>query len=382
MTQKIDCVVVGAGVVGLAIARRFALAGREVIVLEQEDEVAIHASSRNSEVLHAGVYYAANSLKARLCVRGRAMLVDYCREHRVPVKNLGKIIVAASAAEKDILDRYEKQAIANSVTDIELITEQQVAELEPAVRCAGALWSRLTSIIDTHSYITALLADIEANDGSVVCRSRVTAVSPEKDGLRVTIGGNSDYSIRCNTLINSAGLWAADVAKCVRGIDSQTIPAVYLAKAHYFTLQGRSPFSRLVYPIASKGGLGIHSTLDMAGQARFGPDVTWVNDVDYSFDESRRGEFVAAIKKYYPDLDASRLQPGYTGVRPKLTKSGEPAADFTVQFADQHKIAGLINLYGIESPGLTASLSIADYVFEKQTQNRRFYRQISGGLSS
>jgi L-2-hydroxyglutarate oxidase LhgO len=294
------------------------------------------------------------------------MLYDYCAKHRIPFKKIGKVIVAVNAAELETLDRYAKQALANGVTDIVALNEQQVAEMEPAVRCAGGLWSPSTSIIDTHSYITALLADIEANGGTVVCRSKVTEVSPEQGSLRVTIGSDAGYSIRCNTLINSAGLWATDVARKVQGLDPRSIPAVYLAKAHYFTLQGKSPFNRLVYPIASKGGLGIHLTLDMAGQARFGPDVMWVNSVDYRFDESRREEFVTAIKSYYPDLDRTRLQAGYTGVRAKLSATGELAVDFKVQFADEHKIEGLINLYGIESPGLTASLALADYVFEEQ----------------
>lgn len=366
LSNKVDCVVVGAGVVGLAIARKFALAGHNVVVLEQESEVASHASSRNSEVIHAGIYYPTKSLKASLCVRGRQMLYEYCNNHHVPCSKIGKLIVAADVAEQEILDRYEAQSIANGVTDIVRLDKAQVASLEPAVSCAGGLLSPSTGIIDSHSYVLALIADIEANGGSIVCRSRVTRICQKEGGLHVTIGTNPDHSIRCKTLVNSAGFWAQDVARTVQDIDKESIPALHLAKAHYFTLQGISPFKRLIYPVASKGGLGIHLTLDMAGQARFGPDVTWVDTIDYSFDESRRTDFVEAIRKYYPHLDETRLRAGYTGIRPKLTETGELTADFAVQLADEHNIAGLINLYGIESPGLTASLALADYVFDLQ----------------
>ncbi|MDH4053909.1 MAG: NAD(P)/FAD-dependent oxidoreductase [Gammaproteobacteria bacterium] len=364
MDQALDCVVIGAGVIGLAAARALAMGGRQVIVLEAEAAVATHTSSRNSEVIHAGIYYPQGSLKASACVAGKRALYAYCEEKGIPHRRIGKLVVATEDSELGILDSYVARARANGVTDLVPVTAAEVREMEPAVRAVGGVLSPSTGIIDSHAYVQALQADTEANGGTVVCRSRVSSVEAHGDGFRVHLDEDG-YTVDCRIVVNAAGLWATDVAARIAGFPIESIPRLHLAKGHYFTLQGKSPFNRLVYPVAGGGGLGTHVTLDLAGQAKFGPDVEWLNSVDYSFDQSRKPAFVDAIRRYYPDLDASRLVPGYTGIRPKLSGPGEPAADFTIQGAGTHGIPGLVNLFGIESPGLTASLEIARRVAEE-----------------
>jgi L-2-hydroxyglutarate oxidase LhgO len=359
MTDKLDCVVVGAGVVGLAIARSVARSGRQVVVLDAESQIGTHSSSRNSEVIHAGIYYPEKSLKARLCVRGRDMLYRYCATHGIAHQRIGKLIVATGEAELPKLDALRQQAALNGVDDLQFITAEEARKIEPNVESVGALLSPSTGIVDSHALMTALQAELEESDGVVVLNSRVSNVNPFEDGIEFQVG---DERFECVTLINSAGLGAVELmsdALCL----ADNAPTMHLAKGHYFSYQGKSPFGHLIYPLPSGGGLGIHATNDLAGVARFGPDVIWVDSLDYEFDESRKADFVAAIKNYFPDLDADRLIPGYTGIRPKLHGPDEPAPDFLIQGERDHGVRGLVNLMGIESPGLTASLAIAEHVY-------------------
>lgn len=359
MTDKLDCVVVGAGVVGLAIARSVARSGRQVVVLDAESQIGTHSSSRNSEVIHAGIYYPEKSLKARLCVRGRDMLYRYCATHGIDHQRIGKLIVATGEAELPKLDALRQQAALNGVDDLQFITAEEARKIEPNVESVGALLSPSTGIVDSHALMTALQAELEESDGVVVLNSRVSNVNPFEDGIEFQVG---DERFECVTLINSAGLGAVELMSDALHL-ADNAPTMHLAKGHYFSYQGKSPFGHLIYPLPSGGGLGIHATNDLAGVARFGPDVTWVDSLDYEFDESRKADFVAAIKNYFPDLDADRLIPGYTGIRPKLHGPDEPAPDFLIQGERDHGVRGLVNLMGIESPGLTASLAIAEHVY-------------------
>ncbi len=362
MTDRIDCIVIGGGVIGLAVGRALARSGRQILVLEAEAEIGAHTSSRNSEVVHAGIYYPAGSLKAETCVTGRDALYAYCDERGIPYRRVGKLIVATREAELDLLDAYGASAEANGVTNLRRIGVAEIRELEPAIAAVGGLFSPYTGIVDSHALMLALQADLEASGGTVVPRSRVTRVEAGKGGFILHLDDDAGFSIACGELVNAAGLWASDLASRIRGLSPEHIPVTRYAKGHYFSLQGRSPFSHLVYPVAGGGGLGIHVTLDLAGQAKFGPDVTWVDEVDYSFDESRLSAFEEAIRRYWPELPAGKLTPGYTGIRPKLVGPGEPAADFLIQGPEAHGVPGLVNLFGIESPGLTAALSMADVV--------------------
>ena len=361
--ERTDCIVIGGGVIGLAVARRLALAGIETLVLEREAVHGAHASSRNSEVVHAGLYYPPGSLKARLCVSGRERLYRYCVERGIAHRRCGKLVVATSDIERTGLQRYFDTACRNGVTDLAWLEPAEVAALEPAIRCVAALWSPSTGIVSSHQLMQALLADVEAGGGALACRATVLAARLGQDGHRVVVqqeGVRSELAAR--HIVNAAGFAAQAVARSFEGLAASTIPPLHLAKGHYFALQGRAPFRHLVYPVAGGGGLGVHVTLDLAGAARFGPDVEWVTDIDYTPDEARREAFAAAIRRYYPGLDATRLQPAYTGIRAKLAGPGEPAADFCILGPEQHGVEGLVNLFGIESPGLTASLAIADEV--------------------
>ncbi|MBM4197490.1 MAG: NAD(P)/FAD-dependent oxidoreductase [Gammaproteobacteria bacterium] len=356
--DQIDCIVIGAGVIGLATARALAQAGREVLVLDAGPVIGSETSSRNSEVIHAGIYYPVGSLKAKFCVTGRSRLYDFCRERGVRHARVGKLIVATEQSEVRTLEKYMSTANANGVHDLVWLTAGQASGLEPAVRCVRALHSPSTGIIDSHEYMLALQADIEAARGSIVLNTRVTAVRREAGGYLIEADGAP--ALRAACCVNAAGLSASSVAASIDGLEARHVPGARYAIGHYFTLTGRSPFNRLVYPVAERAGLGIHVTLDLAGQARFGPDVKWIDGIDYRFDESRRAAFAVAIRRYYPDLDESRLQPAYTGIRPKITGPDEPAADFIIQGPAAHGLPGLLNFFGIESPGLTASLAIAD----------------------
>jgi L-2-hydroxyglutarate oxidase LhgO len=361
MTDRLDCVVVGAGVVGLAVGRSLANAGREVVVLEAEPEIGMHTSSRNSEVIHAGLYYDQGSLKATLCVQGKEMLYDYCEARHVPHKRIGKLIVASNEKELERLDAIQARARNNGVTDLTRIGKAEIREREPAIEAETALFSPSTGIIDSHALMLSLQADIEAKGGTVLTHSKVKNARVMGDGFELTLE-DSDERFQCRTLVNSAGLFASQFARQIAGLADECVPTTHFAIGHYFAYQGKSPFNHLVYPLPIDGGLGVHATNDMGDCARFGPDVEWIEEVDYAFDESRKNAFVNSIRRFFPDLDESKLAPAYTGIRPKLTGPGGVFQDFLIQGDDVHGVPGLVNLFGIESPGLTACLAIGDYV--------------------
>ncbi len=360
--DEVECVVIGAGVVGLATARALALAGHEVIVLDRAYTIGFETSSRNSEVIHGGLYYPPGSLKARSCVEGRQRLYAYCREHGVPHAQIGKLIVATSDAEIAGLERIAVTARDNGVEDLEWLTMSQAQRLEPALRCVAALLSPSTGIIDSHALMLSYEGEAEAAGATIVLRTPVLSGRVRCDRFELEIGGDDPTTIQCRLLVNAAGLYAPALARAVEGVQPDTVPAAYFCRGVYFTLTGRAPFSRLIYPVPVAGGLGVHITLDLAGQARFGPDVEWISSVDYSVDPARGEVFYDAVRTYWPDLRDGALQPGYAGIRPKISGPQDPAADFIIQGPDVHGVRGLINLYGIELPGLTASLSLADEV--------------------
>ena len=364
MVERVECVVIGAGAVGLAIARALALEGREVVVLEKAAQIGTETSSRNSEVIHAGIYYATGSLKARLCVRGKELLYDYLPAHGVSHSRVGKLIVATEPNETASLERAEKIAKANGVGDLVWLDEKTAKSLEPELRCVAAILSPSTGSMDSHGLMLAYQGELEDRGGAIAFNSPVVAGWIEKDGFLLEVGGEEPSQIGARILVNSAGLWAQEVAKMIEGIPQASIPQRYLAKGCYFTLAGKPPFKRLIYPAPEVkfASLGLHVTVDLAGQVRFGPDVEWIDKIDYDVPADRAAKFYETIRHYYPGLKDGTLHPGYAGVRPKLQKPGGPPADFLIQGTAEHGIANLVNLYGIESPGLTASLAIAEEV--------------------
>jgi L-2-hydroxyglutarate oxidase LhgO len=361
--DKVECVVIGAGIVGLAVARALALGGREVVVLEAEDAIGTHTSSRNSEVIHAGIYYPRGSLKATACLRGRQRLYEYCESHGVPFRRCGKLIVAADEAQIPELRGIRQKAHDNGVIDVEEIPAAEAMRMEPALRCVAALLSPSTGIIDSHALMLAYLGDAEAAGAMLGLKSPLTKVRISDSGFEIHSEGTR---IQSRILVNSAGFRAPSVARLMEGFPEDDIPTEYYAKGNYYSLTSRPPFSRLVYPVPEPGGLGVHVTLDLAGQARFGPDVEWLERFDprkdYVVDPQRSARFYAAIRRYWPALPDGALAPGYSGIRPKISGPKEPAADFLIQGPAQHGVPGLVNLFGIESPGLTASLALADDV--------------------
>ena len=359
--ENLDVVVIGAGIIGLSIARKFALLGREVIVLEKNKTFGQEISSRNSEVIHAGIYYPPGSLKAQCCVNGKEMLYDYCADRQIAHKKIGKLIVATSPQEKETLNRYIQNATNNGVQDLQLLDSNDVKHLEPRVRCSAAVFSPSTGIVDSHGLMYSFIADIEANNGIVVYNSPILSGNVNRQHFILNLEGNSAAEVKCNLLINAGGLNAIDIALRL-GIDTSLLPKAYLAKGHYFALSGNSPFTHLVYPVANSAGLGIHATLDLNGQVKFGPDVEWIKHENYSVPPERSKVFADEISRYYPSIKKQDLQPSYAGIRPKITGPGKPAADFYIQGSAEHGIANLINLFGIESPGLTACLAIAEYI--------------------
>jgi L-2-hydroxyglutarate oxidase LhgO len=363
MTERVDCAVIGAGVVGLAVARRLALAGREVVVLEAADAIGTETSSRNSEVIHAGIYYPTGSLKARLCVAGKEALYAYCQARGIPHKRLGKLIVATNEREETGLAALEAKAEANGVYDLTRLGAAEVRRLEPAVRCTAALLSPSTGILDSHAFMLSLQGEAEAAGAAIAFETPLLRGEPAPGGVLIETGGAAPMRLHCTLVVNCAGLDAPALSRRVAGVAH--IPADYLAKGSYFTLSGRSPFTRLIYPMPEPGGLGVHVGLDMAGQARFGPDVEWVDERRYDVDPRRAEKFYAAVRRYWPDLRDGALQPGYSGIRPKISAPGAPAADFAIHGPAETGVPGYAALYGIESPGLTASLAIADAVAEK-----------------
>lgn len=362
--ERIDCVVIGAGVVGIAVARELALAGREVLVLEAAEGIGTGISSRNSEVIHAGIYYPGNSLMARLCVRGKAMLYEFCRTRGVPHRNCGKLIVATSAEESERLESIRARAAVNGVDDLRRLDAAEARALEPNLSCTAALLSPSTGILDSHAYMLSLQGEAEAAGALFVFHSPVLGGRADADGVALDIGGDDPMTLHARLVVNSAGLHAPEVARAIVGMPAEHVPTPYYAKGNYFTLSGRSPFSRLIYPVPVAGGLGVHLTIDLGGQARFGPDVEWVPTPDYAVDPARGAVFYEAVRRYWPALPDGALQPGYAGIRPKIVPPAVAGQDFLVQTRGTHGVGGLINLFGIESPGLTAALALGEHVRE------------------
>lgn len=365
MTDRVDCIVIGAGVVGLAVARACAQAGLETLALEAESAIGTVTSARNSEVIHAGLYYPRGSLKARLCVQGRQALYDYCASHGVAHQRCGKLIVATRDEQIGALERIGAAAAANGVHDLRQLDAAQARAREPALRCVAALESPSTGIIDSHGLMLALQGDLESAGGLLALRSPVLSGRVLADGILLRVGGDDPMELIARRVVNCAGLHAQAVAAAISGLPAASIPAGRYAKGNYYALSGKAPFSRLIYPVPEPGGLGVHLTLDLGGQARFGPDVEWIDAIDYAVDPARADGFYAAIRRYWPDLRDGALRPDYAGIRPKLAVPAGQDADFVIQDARTHGVPGLVNLYGIESPGLTACLATADEVMTR-----------------
>lgn len=355
--EQVESIVIGAGAIGLAVARALALSGREVIVLEREGAIGTGISSRNSEVIHAGMYYPSGSLKARACVTGNRMLREYAQSHNVGFDMIGKLIVATDAEEERALETILSRGHANGVTGLKAISGAEARAMEPALNVRSALFSPDTGIIDTHAYLLALQDDAERAGAVVAFRAPVTGGRVSSDMIEVEIGDGT--RIQARSLVIAGGLNACATASAL-GVPG--VPAAYLCKGNYFTLTGKAPFSRLVYPVPVGAGLGVHYTMDMGGRGRFGPDVEWIEKEDYAVDPARAESFYAAIRRYWPALPDGALKPGYAGIRPKIQPPGAPAADFMIAGPERHGIPGLVALYGIESPGLTSSLTLAEIV--------------------
>lgn len=371
MTELCDCVVVGAGVVGLATARALAQAGREVLVLEAAETFGTVTSSRNSEVIHAGLYYTPGSLKAVFCRRGRDLLYAYLEDHGIEFIRCGKLVVATSEAEETALKGIQQRSLANSVEDIRWISAADASALEPEVRCTAALLSPSTGLFDSHGYMLSLKGEAEAHGAAFAFHARVAKGVIREDGieLRVACDG-SEIALLCRTVVNSAGLGAQQVASAIEGMPGGLVPPLYYAKGNYFSLSGRAPFGMLIYPPPDHASVGLHYTRDLAGRGRFGPDAQWVDTIDYNVDPARAELFYASIRRYWPALPDGALNPDYAGVRPKIQTPTGPARDFLIQGPEEHGVQGLLNLFGIESPGLTSSLAIAEHVALRLTNGR------------
>ena len=360
--DRAECVVIGAGVVGLAVARALAMRGREVIVLERHDVIGSEVSSRNSGVIHAGLYYPHGSVKARVCVAGKHALYDFCASHGVAHARTGKLVVATEDGQLDAMDALVERARGNGVDDLVRLEPHEVRELEPEIACVGALLSPSTGIVDVHDYMLALEGDAETHGAVVALGSPCRGGAVRDDGIRVDVGGAEPASLVSAIVVNAAALGAQAVARRIEGLDPSHVPPLHYAKGNYFCMSGRSPFSRLVYPMPSGPWLGVHVGLDLGSRCRFGPDLHWVDTLDYDVDASRIERFYASVRRYYPGLRDGALLPDYTGIRPKLYGPGEATRDFVIQGPETHGIDGLVNLFGIESPGLTSSLAIAEEV--------------------
>lgn len=359
--DEVDCVVVGAGVVGLAVARALALAGRDVLVLEAADAIGTGTSSRNSEVIHAGIYYTSGSLKARLCVLGKKLLYAYCKERAIDHRRCGKLLVATSEPQVAQLQGIIDKARANGVEDLVLLTRAQAIAMEPALECVAAIHSPGTGIIDSHAFMMALQGDIENAGGMVVLNTPVEPVKFDSGGIELLT--REGTRLHAKTVVNAAGLHAVAWARRLQGLNPTCLPTAYFCKGNYFTLAGRSPFGRLIYPVPQAAGLGVHLTLDLGGQAKFGPDVQWVDSAnELTVDPGRANAFYAEVRKYWPGLRDGALLPGYAGIRPKTSGPQQVAADFVIQGPAEHGVPGLVNLFGIESPGLTSALAIGEVV--------------------
>jgi L-2-hydroxyglutarate oxidase LhgO len=369
--EQVDCVVIGAGVVGLAVAREMALQGRETILLERENAFGTISSARNSEVIHAGIYYPKDSLKAKLCVQGNRLLYEYCRDHQVATQPYGKLIVASDETQIDDLRAILYKAQNNGVPEIKMISDEEAKALEPNLKCSAAILSSTTGIVDSHGYMLSLLGGFEDAGGMVAYQSPLLSAKPigsnAENGYELQIGGADGIQIQTKLLINCAGMSAPAVAQKIEGLAKDQVPKAYFAKGNYFSLSGKSPFTHLIYPIPEPGGLGVHLTLDLGGQAKFGPDVEWLDidqeeQIDYTVDPKRGDGFYEAVRRYWPNLKDGSLQPDYSGVRAKIVPPNASAGDFCFNTPQEHGMQGLYNLYGFESPGLTSSLAIARYL--------------------
>jgi L-2-hydroxyglutarate oxidase LhgO len=370
--EQVDCVVIGAGVIGLAVAREMALQGRETILLEREGSFGTIASARNSEVIHAGIYYPKDSLKAKLCVQGNRLLYEYCRTHQVATNPCGKLIVADETQINDLQAIFYK-AQNNGVPEIKMISEEEAKQLEPKLRCSAAILSASTGVVDSHGFMLSLLGGFEDAGGMIAYHSPLISARPigegAEGGFELEIGGPAGMKLQTKILINCAGMSAPALAQKIEGLEKDQIPKAYFAKGNYFSLSGKSPFAHLIYPIPEPGGLGVHITLDMGGQAKFGPDVEWLDiqneeQIDYTVDLKRAEGFYEAVRRYWPDLKENALQADYSGVRAKIVPPNSPAGDFYFNTPSDHGLQGLYNLYGFESPGLTSSLAIARHLEE------------------
>ncbi|MCP1537020.1 NAD(P)/FAD-dependent oxidoreductase [Methylorubrum extorquens] len=360
-----EALVVGAGVVGLAIARALALRGTAVIVAEAAEAIGTGVSARSSEVIHGGMYYPPGSLRARHCVEGRRRLVEFCESHGVPYRLCGKLIVATHEAERPALETILSRGAENGVEGLTWCERAEALALEPALSCVAALHSPATGIVDSHALMLALLGDVEDAGGVLALNTPIEAAERRDGRWEVRFGGAAPDVLQVDCLINAAGLGAQALARRIEGVAADGIPRQVLAKGSYFGCSGRPAFTRLIYPAPVEGGLGIHLTLDLAGRMRFGPDVEWVDAPDYAVDPGRAERFEAAIRRYWPGLPDGRLMPDYAGVRPKLSGPGEPAADFRIDGPGEHGWPGLVQLFGIESPGLTSALSLAEAVADQ-----------------
>ena len=365
MAEKIDCAVIGAGVIGLAVARTLAKKGMETVILESADAFGTATSSRNSEVIHAGIYYPPGSLKARLCVDGNRMLYDFCASRGIPHRRCTKMIVATEEDERVQLRDMAANAERNGVDDLQMLDGEKAREMEPNLRCLEAMLSPSTGILDSHALMLSLLGEAEDHGAAIAYNSPVTGGQVNGGALTLEVGGAEPMELDCRAVVNCAGLEAQAVALSLKGVPAKTVPQRHLAKGSYFYLSAPPPFSCLIYPVPTSASLGMHFTLDLGGQGRFGPDVEWIDAIDYTLDGGRAETFCRGIRRYWPEISTDMLQPGYTGIRPKIQARGEPSADFVIQGPEIHGIKGLINLFGIESPGLTASLAIAEEVAEK-----------------
>ena len=362
--EQVECIVVGAGVVGLAVARRLALLGIEVVVVERADMVGTETSSRNSEVIHAGIYYTKGSLKAELCVEGKHRLYEYCESRGVPHANCGKLIVATDEEERETLDGIIGRGLANGVDDLYMIDASAVRGLEPEIHATAAIVSPSTGIIDSHGLMLAYQGEAEDHGAMIAFNTPFLKgeAGPEGFDLAVGDGEGGEYRLGARMLVNSAGLFAQDVGRSLAGLAPASVPDQFFCKGSYFSLLGRQPFGRLIYPVPNNASLGVHVSVDLGGRNRFGPDQEWVEAIDYDVDIRRAEVFYDAVRRYWPGLPEEALQPAYAGIRPKVQKPGGLGEDFQIQGPEAHGIAGLVNLYGIESPGLTASLAIAQRV--------------------
>jgi len=364
--EKVDAIIIGAGVVGLAIAAKLSQSLKSVLIIDKNASFGEETSSRNSEVIHAGIYYPQHSLKAKLCVKGKEKLYQYCKDRNIPHQRLGKLLVAHGHAEETSLKNTLKQAALNGVNDLTWLTESELKVSNPELHATAALVSPSTGIIDVHSYMQALLADIEHNKGQFVGQTQFINAEKSRNGFIVTLNSQDEMmQLHCDYLINAGGLHSTKVADNISGLAKSHIPKLYYCRGHYFSYQGRSPFTQLIYPVPEAHSLGIHASLDIGGQLKFGPDTQYIDTIDYKMSDDLKAKFITAIQRYYPSLDTERLQPAYSGIRPKLQGPSDGFKDFIIQCEKEHGLKGLVNLFGIDSPGLTSSLAIAEYVSEK-----------------